>query len=1530
MTPMSENTTRARALTRVPGSSANDDDGDDAARARATPRGTSARARANAPTSPSERVVRASEMKHTTRTRDETVTVALRDVSNEGEMKNAHVEEESARVGAGKNAMGDLKSMRARLDAARKESARGDGGVSGQECLSGNGDVANAAHVQGEWRAPEASAAAANKMSVGGVFGLYRDYYENEDFIEKCEQAINFRPKARPHDYKNRIDELAAAVKSAKDCLRHVFQNGASFSKELERFEANERVAYESLAAQVDALKSSANAAETESKSLRAQVQSLKNSGSAKEAELVAERERAEAELKEDVSAKKREVATLEKELTKKSKELDAAASKYAKLEASYTEASTRESVAKEANGRLERELKQLKADAEQFELTFAAERRALEGQLRKNSSELEAERARAMASRAQLEDSLREANSECESLRVQVQLVESAAARNAEQIGSSAAEIKEKLDSTDAELNELRKKASADEIAANDVIAQLKAEVKENKKLLTKQETMLTKKTARLEKLEVDIATMAAESSHVSSQARDFEAKLAEQQAMYAELKADFAATNAELKARNEDLLSLKDEFKSASDSASQLKASLESERATKETELKRAEKDVQRAESDLAEAKAQSKSLIEQQTLMMGELKQVREELASMEADRRNTLANGSATLQELQKQARLDLQNAEDRHREAVAEERSRAEKATAAAQEKAEEKMKAERDKADERVAAANEKLVAAQEEAASIAKELKKLQKEFDAKSTESSSAIAKLEKDLEEANAQIESLKTEIDEEIQGAAEELAAYKKSAEDKAARLADKHKRAHDELQAQLTEQMSGAQSNAAERIKEYSERLAAEEAKLKDAEAKLAKVESAKEKEASKAEEKLTKSSEKIESLEANLKTINEQHKSVVGERDALVNEKVALETRLFALEKSTEANAADSEAIAAKHAKKLAKIEARVKAVEDERDVLVSEKNALDAKINELTHANAALAQEKESIAKRMTDIETAKAAMEAEHESSMADIYATQERLKASEEAMQGHEARIQGVVAQLESEQKEVERLEKELKDNAAVSKVALDSLMASQKTLERERAELRSELNALREAEAMRKDQQGNEQIKALEARLVSQTREVDGARRIAKEAEEIRVQLEKSQARIHELEQQALDADAMRRALHNQIQELRGNVRVFCRVRPTENEPAVMCNPDGSSLSLQRVEGKGSAAFEFDRVFDPSAKQEEIFEEVSQLVQSALDGYKVCLFSYGQTGSGKTHTMLGDGSGDARGIIPRAVAKIVQASQQNVQKGWKYTMHASYVEIYNEQVRDLLRPGSDHSDKHTIVHKNGVTEVSNVQRELVDSVESAAALVRRASAARVVEATQMNAVSSRSHTIFMLYITGEHASSGSSLTGCLNLVDLAGSERVGRSGAEGARLKEACAINKSLSSLGDVFAALAAKQAHVPYRNSKLTYLLQPCLGGDGKTLMFVNINPETASTEETMCSLKFASQVNAVQLGDGKGAQRRITTKLSEKLEEEPEKTERKSTKDDKESKEKDVGERKRKIESAVGPRKSAK
>jgi kinesin family protein C1 len=592
--------------------------------------------------------------------------------------------------------------------------------------------------------------------------------------------------------------------------------------------------------------------------------------------------------------------------------------------------------------------------------------------------------------------------------------------------------------------------------------------------------------------------------------------------------------------------------------------------------------------------------------------------------------------------------------------------------------------------------------------------------------------------------------------------------------------------------------------------------------------------------------------------------------------DQLAEERASGERAKAAHEEAAARLTEEAEKLAADAAKNAAALEEKIAVTE--ADLAIVRRAKIDA-----DEALSALKRQQEAAAEAMTEAEGKHAELVEQASSA---------------------ESRVNSVVAQLQSESAEVDRLEKLAAEVKAAAEVASQERETAAKLAAAEREDHISELRALRAATGIGDDGEELEEdpgapaaaaaemsgrdASALTARLVKATKAADAAKRVMAEAEEYKRIAEERLLRIQELEQQALDADSVRRALHNQIQELRGNVRVFCRVRPTTSDTAcVECPSDGSSVTLARECDRGGSggevppptAFEFDRVFGPASTQGEVFEEVSQLVQSALDGYKVCLFSYGQTGSGKTHTMLGDlaNAGDHRGIIPRAVAKVVEASQANAKKGWTYEMSAAYVEIYNEQVRDLLKAGSGHSDKHSIVHTvAGVTEVSGVQREPVTSVEAAAGLVRRAAAARAVEATQMNAVSSRSHTIFMLYITGEHAASGSRLTGCLNLVDLAGSERVGRSGAEGARLKEACAINKSLSCLGDVFQALANKQSHVPYRNSKLTYLLQPCLGGDGKTLMFVNINPESPSAEESLCSLKFASQVNAVELGGGRG------------------------------------------------------
>ena len=151
-----------------------------------------------------------------------------------------------------------------------------------------------------------------------------------------------------------------------------------------------------------------------------------------------------------------------------------------------------------------------------------------------------------------------------------------------------------------------------------------------------------------------------------------------------------------------------------------------------------------------------------------------------------------------------------------------------------------------------------------------------------------------------------------------------------------------------------------------------------------------------------------------------------------------------------------------------------------------------------------------------------------------------------------------------------------------------------------------------------------------------------------------------------------------------------------------------------------------------------------------------------------------------------------------------------------------------------------------------------------------------LMSKAAKQRAVGCTDMNSQSSRSHSIFALYLQGTNAKLNTELHGALHLVDLAGSERLSRSGAEGAALKETQAINKSLSSLADVFSAKAAGNSHVPFRNSKLTHLMEPCLSGQGKTLMLVNVAPEADNSHETLCSLRFAKQVNQCDTG---GAQK---------------------------------------------------
>lgn len=327
-----------------------------------------------------------------------------------------------------------------------------------------------------------------------------------------------------------------------------------------------------------------------------------------------------------------------------------------------------------------------------------------------------------------------------------------------------------------------------------------------------------------------------------------------------------------------------------------------------------------------------------------------------------------------------------------------------------------------------------------------------------------------------------------------------------------------------------------------------------------------------------------------------------------------------------------------------------------------------------------------------------------------------------------------------------------------------------------------------------------------------------------------------------QLQEAFAAKAAVEEKLRTEEIIRRRLHNQVQELKGNIRVFCRVRPTlrhelttaaeirypdtdmeGKEIEVVGPPEKSALGKELTK---THPFSFDKVFGPNDQNADVFDEISQLVQSALDGYNVCIFCYGQTGAGKTFTMS-----SPDGMIPRAVHQIYETAKGLGAKGWTYRMEGNFVEVYNENINDLLGKVDDlDKKKHEVRHdpkelKTTITEVETVVLENPSDVEQ---ILLRASQTRTVAATKANERSSRSHSVFILKLIGHNSVTGQSSEGTLNLVDLAGSERLSHSQASGDRLRETQSINRSLSCLGDVIAALGSGKegTHIPYRNSKV--------------------------------------------------------------------------------------------------------
>lgn len=339
----------------------------------------------------------------------------------------------------------------------------------------------------------------------------------------------------------------------------------------------------------------------------------------------------------------------------------------------------------------------------------------------------------------------------------------------------------------------------------------------------------------------------------------------------------------------------------------------------------------------------------------------------------------------------------------------------------------------------------------------------------------------------------------------------------------------------------------------------------------------------------------------------------------------------------------------------------------------------------------------------------------------------------------------------------------------------------------------------------------------------------------------------------------------------------------------NVQVIIRIRPLSSSEISLqgnskCVRQDSSQTITWT-GHPESRFTFDVVADENVSQEKLFKVAGlPMVENCMGGYNSCMFAYGQTGSGKTHTMLGDIEGGTRrhsvncGMTPRVFeclfSRIQKEKEARREEKLRFTCKCSFLEIYNEQILDLLDPSSvnlqirEDAKKGVYVENLTELEVTSARDVIHNLVQGAAN--------RKVAATNMNRASSRSHSVFTCIIESKWESQGVThhRFARLNLVDLAGSERQKSSGAEGERLKEATNINKSLSTLGLVIMNLVnisnGKSLHVPYRDSKLTFLLQDSLGGNSKTIIIANISPSNSCSLETLSTLKFAQRAKYIK------------------------------------------------------------
>lgn len=370
--------------------------------------------------------------------------------------------------------------------------------------------------------------------------------------------------------------------------------------------------------------------------------------------------------------------------------------------------------------------------------------------------------------------------------------------------------------------------------------------------------------------------------------------------------------------------------------------------------------------------------------------------------------------------------------------------------------------------------------------------------------------------------------------------------------------------------------------------------------------------------------------------------------------------------------------------------------------------------------------------------------------------------------------------------------------------------------------------------------------------------------------------------ITVTQEKADAITHlaDLEEQRLEAQDKveklgheTRSKHNELEDLKGKIRVYVRTRPMKKGEAggALEFPGGDMRSILLREGEGlrqkTYDYLFDRAFPGDTSQEEVFNETKGMCQSAMDGYNCCIFAYGQTGSGKTHTLVG--TVDDPGIARRSMRHFFDLGAK-LPPGQKLHMECSMMELYIDTFFDLL--GKARAPLQVKQGAGGNFEMEGRTWADAPTYEALVALFAKGEGARSVRATSMNERSSRSHLIFTIR-TKTKEGDATIRDGMFALVDLAGSERIKKSEVAAEGLREAVAINKSLSALGNVIEALSKVSRHIPYRDHQLTQAMQPFLKGNAKMLMFLAVSPASSSFQESKGSLTFAQRTKQVQLSN---------------------------------------------------------